>query len=102
MLTGENTENPKKEKDLINEGQKVDATCFHICGDTPADVDLAKKLLSQNPQTIKNKDIPEHWQHMPDKTTCQAFVVNTKTSEYDEILRLFQASCKRTVKKVTL
>lgn len=102
MLTGENTENPKKEKDLYNEGQKVDATCFHICGDTPADVDLAKKLLSQNPQTIKNKDIPEHWQHMPVKTTCQAFVVNTKTSEYEEILRLFQASCKRTVKKVTL
>ncbi|CAI5656799.1 unnamed protein product [Oreochromis niloticus] len=166
LFTGGSTENPKTEKDVV-ESLKVEATCFHICGDTQANVDLAKKLLHdkifQARQTIKIEDngvlrfsdedrqkitdmqktmgisikiesskpkatliieglsndvlranselskmlsknrdenVPEHWQHMPAKTTCQAFAVQAKTSEYDEILKLFQASCNRTVTKI--
>uniref|UniRef100_A0A668UKH0 Poly [ADP-ribose] polymerase n=1 Tax=Oreochromis aureus TaxID=47969 RepID=A0A668UKH0_OREAU len=35
-----------------------------------------------------DENVPEHWQHMPAKTTCQAFAVQAKTSEYDEILKM--------------
>lgn len=168
LFTGGSTENPKTEKDVA-ESLKVEANCFHICGDTQANIDLAKKLLHdkifQARQTIKIEDngvlrfsdedhqkitdmqktmgisikiesskpkatliieglsndvvkanselskmlskirdenVPEHWQHMAAKTTWQPFAVQAKTSEYDEILKLFQASCNRTVTKVAL
>ncbi|XP_039883588.1 protein mono-ADP-ribosyltransferase PARP14-like isoform X2 [Simochromis diagramma] len=88
-------------------GGNTDATCFHICGDTQADVKLAKKLI-QKLQTIKIEDntemlsrkkddgIPGHWELMP-ATPCQVFAIQANTSEYDEILKLFQASCNQTV-----
>lgn len=56
------------------------------------------KMLSKN----RDENVPEHWQHMSAKTTWQPFAVQAKTSEYDEILKLFQASCNRTVTKVAL
>ncbi|CAI5656802.1 unnamed protein product [Oreochromis niloticus] len=158
-FTGGNTEKPNKEN-CTTEGQKADATCFHICGATQADVDLAKKLLFQEPETATIEDevigkfcdadhqklddmkktmgisikienskvkltieglssdvlkanseinmmlsrkrdaIPEQWERMPANTTCQAFAVQAKTSEYDEILNLFQASCSGIVTKI--
>ncbi|XP_065328107.1 protein mono-ADP-ribosyltransferase PARP14-like [Pelmatolapia mariae] len=160
MFTDGNTEKPKKEKDCTSEVQKADATCFHICGATQADVDLAKKLLFQEPETTtiedeaigkfcdadhqkiddmektmgisikientkvkltieglsndvlkanseinmmlsrKREGIPEQWERMPAEATCQAFAVQAKTSEYDEILKHFQASCSGTVTKI--
>lgn len=161
MFTDGNTEKPKKENYCTTEGQKADATCFHICGVTQADVDLAKKLLFQEPETTtiedeaigklcdadhqkiddmektmgisikienskvkltigglsndvlkatseinmmlsrKREGIPEQWERMPAEATCQAFAVQAKTSEYDEILKHFQASCSGFVTKVT-
>ncbi|XP_035760118.1 protein mono-ADP-ribosyltransferase PARP15-like, partial [Neolamprologus brichardi] len=160
MFTDGNTEKPKKEKDCTTEGQKADATCFHICGVTQADVDTAKKLLFQEPETTtiedeaigklcdadhqkiddmektmgisikienskvkltieglsndvlkatseinmmlsrKREGIPEQWEYMPAEATCQAFAVQAKTSEYDEILKHFQASCSGFVTKI--
>ncbi|XP_042068614.1 protein mono-ADP-ribosyltransferase PARP15 isoform X2 [Haplochromis burtoni] len=160
MLTDGNTEKPKKEKDCTAEGQEADATCFHICGVTQADVDIAKKLLFQEPETTtiedeaigklcdadhqkiddmektmgisikienskvkltieglsndvlkatseinmmltrKREGIPEQWERMPAEATCQAFAVQAKTSEYDEILKHFQASCSGFVTKI--
>ncbi|KAL3970300.1 NAD+ kinase [Sarotherodon galilaeus] len=159
-FTGGNTKKTNKEKDCTTEGQKADATCFHICGATQADVDLAKKLLFQEPETTTIEDkvigkfcdadhqklddmkktmgisikienskvkltieglssdvlkanseismmlsrkrdaIPEQWEPMPANTTSQAFAVQARTSEYDEILKLFQASCNGTVTKI--
>ncbi|XP_030613963.1 protein mono-ADP-ribosyltransferase PARP14-like [Archocentrus centrarchus] len=50
----------KQDKDFDIKSLKVDPTCFHICGDTQANVDLAKKLLhdkaSQERQTTKIED----------------------------------------------
>uniref|UniRef100_A0A3P9IKF6 Poly [ADP-ribose] polymerase n=1 Tax=Oryzias latipes TaxID=8090 RepID=A0A3P9IKF6_ORYLA len=44
--------------------------------------------------------IPEHWQQMPPKTTCLVANVQAGTPEYNEVLQLFQASCKRNVIKI--
>ncbi|XP_035764916.1 protein mono-ADP-ribosyltransferase PARP14-like [Neolamprologus brichardi] len=38
--------------------------------------------------------------YMPAEATCQAFAVQAKTSEYDEILKHFQASCSGFVTKI--
>uniref|UniRef100_A0A4W6GBK6 Poly [ADP-ribose] polymerase n=1 Tax=Lates calcarifer TaxID=8187 RepID=A0A4W6GBK6_LATCA len=42
-------------------------------------------------------DIPEHWNPMPANTPCLAVPINAGTTEYNEILKMFQASCNRTV-----
>uniref|UniRef100_A0A3Q0R8Y3 Poly [ADP-ribose] polymerase n=1 Tax=Amphilophus citrinellus TaxID=61819 RepID=A0A3Q0R8Y3_AMPCI len=47
LFTGESTEKPKKEKYFVIEGLKVEATCFHICGETQAKVDIAKKWIHE-------------------------------------------------------
>uniref|UniRef100_A0A3Q0R7Q2 Poly [ADP-ribose] polymerase n=1 Tax=Amphilophus citrinellus TaxID=61819 RepID=A0A3Q0R7Q2_AMPCI len=60
LFTGGNTEKPKTEKDFVIESLKVDATCFHICGDTQANVDSAKQWIndkiSQEHQSIEIED----------------------------------------------
>uniref|UniRef100_A0A3Q0R4U9 Poly [ADP-ribose] polymerase n=1 Tax=Amphilophus citrinellus TaxID=61819 RepID=A0A3Q0R4U9_AMPCI len=47
LFTGGNTEKPKKEEDCVSEVLKVEATCFHICGETQAKVDIAKKWINE-------------------------------------------------------
>uniref|UniRef100_A0A3Q2WG68 Poly [ADP-ribose] polymerase n=1 Tax=Haplochromis burtoni TaxID=8153 RepID=A0A3Q2WG68_HAPBU len=49
---------------------------------------------------IGTEGIPEQWERMPAEATCQAFAVQAKTSEYDEILKHFQASCSGFVTKI--
>uniref|UniRef100_A0A8C7ZG84 Poly [ADP-ribose] polymerase n=1 Tax=Oryzias sinensis TaxID=183150 RepID=A0A8C7ZG84_9TELE len=49
---------------------------------------------------LRGEDIPEHWQQMPPKTTCLVANVQAGTPEYNEVLQLFQASCKRNVIKI--
>ncbi|XP_011487521.1 poly [ADP-ribose] polymerase 14 isoform X2 [Oryzias latipes] len=49
---------------------------------------------------LKGEGIPEHWQQMPPKTTCLVANVQAGTPEYNEVLQLFQASCKRNVIKI--
>ncbi|XP_063354462.1 protein mono-ADP-ribosyltransferase PARP14-like isoform X2 [Pelmatolapia mariae] len=46
LFTGGSADKPKKDKDFIIESLKVEATCFHICGDTQANVDSAKKWIN--------------------------------------------------------
>uniref|UniRef100_A0A3B3CK10 Poly [ADP-ribose] polymerase n=1 Tax=Oryzias melastigma TaxID=30732 RepID=A0A3B3CK10_ORYME len=45
-------------------------------------------------------DIPPHWEPMPAKTTCLLTNVQTGTPEYNEVLKLFQATCNRNVIKI--
>lgn len=46
FLTGGSTDKPKKDKDFVIDSLKVEATCFHICGDTQTKVDSAKKWIN--------------------------------------------------------
>ncbi|XP_060945028.1 protein mono-ADP-ribosyltransferase PARP14-like [Limanda limanda] len=49
----------------------------------------------------KLKDaVPELWDAMPPNTTCVAVPIHAGTSEYTEVLNLFQASCNQTVIKI--
>ncbi|KAM9365083.1 poly(ADP-ribose) polymerase family member 14-related sequence 1 isoform 2-T2 [Pholidichthys leucotaenia] len=50
---------------------------------------------------LKGDDIPEHWETMSANATSQAFDVKAGTAEYNEILKLFQATCpSRPVTKI--
>lgn len=46
MFTGGSADKPKNDKDFVIDSLKVEATCFHICGDTQAKVDSAKKWIN--------------------------------------------------------
>uniref|UniRef100_A0A3P9DI32 Poly [ADP-ribose] polymerase n=1 Tax=Maylandia zebra TaxID=106582 RepID=A0A3P9DI32_9CICH len=45
-------------------------------------------------------DVPENWEQMKPNATNQAFPLQAGTQEYDEIQKLFQASCKQTIIKI--
>ncbi|CAB1419170.1 unnamed protein product [Pleuronectes platessa] len=44
--------------------------------------------------------VPAHWEAMPPNTTCVAVSIQEETPEYNEVLNLFQASCKQPVIKI--
>ncbi|XP_034043176.1 protein mono-ADP-ribosyltransferase PARP14-like isoform X1 [Thalassophryne amazonica] len=51
----------------------------------------------------KSKDqlhLPQHWDAMPNDKLCHTVTIQAKTAEHDDILNLFQTSCKRTVLKI--
>eukprot|EP00063_Salmo_salar_P074875 XP_014049710.1 PREDICTED: poly [ADP-ribose] polymerase 14-like [Salmo salar] len=43
--------------------------------------------------------LPQYWDAMPDNSSCQSFPIQPGTSEHDEVLGLFQATCQNTVLK---
>uniref|UniRef100_A0A3P9DJ71 Poly [ADP-ribose] polymerase n=1 Tax=Maylandia zebra TaxID=106582 RepID=A0A3P9DJ71_9CICH len=49
---------------------------------------------------IGTGDVPENWEQMKPNATNQAFPLQAGTQEYDEIQKLFQASCKQTIIKI--
>uniref|UniRef100_A0A3P9DJ63 Poly [ADP-ribose] polymerase n=1 Tax=Maylandia zebra TaxID=106582 RepID=A0A3P9DJ63_9CICH len=46
IFTGGSADKPKNDKDFVIDSLKVEATCFHICGDTQTSVDSAKKWIN--------------------------------------------------------
>lgn len=46
FFIGGSPEKQRTEKDFVIDSLKVEATCFHICGDTQANVDWAKKWIN--------------------------------------------------------
>ncbi|XP_045575841.1 protein mono-ADP-ribosyltransferase PARP14 isoform X1 [Salmo salar] len=44
--------------------------------------------------------LPQYWDAMPDNSSCQSFPIQPGTSEHDEVLGLFQATCQNTVLKI--
>ncbi|XP_060945027.1 uncharacterized protein LOC133022028 [Limanda limanda] len=44
--------------------------------------------------------VPADWDPMPPNTTCVAVPIHEERPEYNEVLKLFQASCKQTVIKI--
>uniref|UniRef100_A0A3Q0QZR5 Poly [ADP-ribose] polymerase n=1 Tax=Amphilophus citrinellus TaxID=61819 RepID=A0A3Q0QZR5_AMPCI len=49
---------------------------------------------------IGTDDVPEHWDAMQPNVTSQTFPLQAGTQEYDEIQKLFQATCKQTIIKI--
>ncbi|KAM4608667.1 protein mono-ADP-ribosyltransferase PARP14-like [Polymixia lowei] len=46
FLTGGNTDKPQKNHDFVIKSPEVEPACFHICGDSQAEVDSAKQWIS--------------------------------------------------------
>ncbi|GLD59823.1 extended synaptotagmin-3-like protein [Lates japonicus] len=63
----------------------------------PATDGKGQTLQIKRVDRLKDEDIPEHWNPMPANTPCLAVPINAGTTEYNEILKMFQASCNRTV-----
>ncbi|XP_007552357.1 poly(ADP-ribose) polymerase family member 14-related sequence 1 isoform X1 [Poecilia formosa] len=49
---------------------------------------------------LKGDDIPEFWDTMPAGKTCHAVPVQATSSEYQDVLKLFNATCNRAVTKI--
>lgn len=47
-----------------------------------------------------DEDVPENWDPMPPNTSSYAVTIPAGTAEHNEVLTLFQATCKQTVLKV--
>lgn len=46
------------------------------------------------------EEVPEHWDAMPANTSSHAVTIKAGTPEHNEVLNLFQATCKNTIIKV--
>ncbi|XP_028289542.1 poly(ADP-ribose) polymerase family member 14-related sequence 1 [Parambassis ranga] len=49
---------------------------------------------------LRGEDLPECWETMPPNKLYHVVPLQAKSSEYDEVLNLFQATCNRTVTKI--
>lgn len=66
----------------------------------PATDNQGRTLQIKRIDKLKDEDVPEHWDTMPANTTCHAVTIKAGTGEYNEVLNLFQASCKQAVTKI--
>lgn len=66
----------------------------------PATDNQGRTLQIKRIDKLKDEDVPEHWDTMPANTTCHAVTIKAGTGEYNEVLNLFQASCKQIVTKI--
>uniref|UniRef100_A0A4W5QZR0 Poly [ADP-ribose] polymerase n=1 Tax=Hucho hucho TaxID=62062 RepID=A0A4W5QZR0_9TELE len=46
------------------------------------------------------KDFPQHWDDMPANTLCQLFPTQPDTQEHIDVLKLFEDTCKKNVRKI--
>ncbi|KAM4609063.1 poly(ADP-ribose) polymerase family member 14-related sequence 1 [Polymixia lowei] len=46
FFTGGSTDKPQKSHDFVIKGQEVEPACFHICGDSQAEVDSAEQWIN--------------------------------------------------------
>uniref|UniRef100_A0A3B5AGG8 Poly [ADP-ribose] polymerase n=1 Tax=Stegastes partitus TaxID=144197 RepID=A0A3B5AGG8_9TELE len=66
----------------------------------PAADSTGSTLQIKRIDKLKDEDVAEQWDTMPDNTTSLAVTITAGTPEHTEILNLFQASCNRTVTKI--
>ncbi|CAJ1078796.1 protein mono-ADP-ribosyltransferase PARP14-like isoform X4 [Xyrichtys novacula] len=66
----------------------------------PATDSKGQTLQIKRTDKLKVEDIPDFWDPMPADKSCLAVTLQPGTQEHNEILTLFQASCKLTVIKV--
>ncbi|CAB1339029.1 unnamed protein product [Coregonus sp. 'balchen'] len=46
------------------------------------------------------KDLPQHWDEMPDNTSCLSIPTQPETQEHIDVLKLFEDTCKKNVLKI--
>ncbi|KAK0149730.1 Poly [ADP-ribose] polymerase 14 [Merluccius polli] len=68
-----------------------DGSATDVQGNT---VEIRRYDMQKDQDSIK---LPQHWATMPSGSTWHTFPVNANTSEYNEVLGLFQATSKGTV-----
>ncbi|XP_053185151.1 protein mono-ADP-ribosyltransferase PARP14-like [Scomber japonicus] len=68
--------------------------------DGPATDDQGRTLEIKRIDKLKDEDVPEDWDAMPPNASSHAVTIDAGTAEHNEVLNLFQATCKRTVIKI--
>ncbi|CAK6963679.1 Hypothetical predicted protein [Scomber scombrus] len=68
--------------------------------DGPATDDQGRTLEIKRIDKLKDEDVPEEWDTMPPDALSYAFTIKAGTAEHNEVLNLFQATCKLTVLKI--
>ncbi|KAM7407781.1 hypothetical protein PAMA_003509 [Pampus argenteus] len=66
----------------------------------PATDNQGHTLQIKRIDKLKGEDVPEEWDIMPANATSHAFTLNPASPEYNEVLKLFQATCNNTVDKI--
>lgn len=66
----------------------------------PATDSQGRTLQIKRIDKLKDEDVPEYWDAMPPNATSHAVALKAGSPEHTEILKLFQATCKRTVTKI--
>ncbi|XP_044073695.1 poly(ADP-ribose) polymerase family member 14-related sequence 1 isoform X2 [Siniperca chuatsi] len=66
----------------------------------PATDNHGRTLEIKRIDRLKDEDIPEVWDIMPANTSSQAVTIKAGTTEYTEVLNLFQATCQQTIIKI--
>ncbi|KAM7380823.1 hypothetical protein PAMP_004095 [Pampus punctatissimus] len=66
----------------------------------PATDNQGHTLQIKRIDKLKDEDVPEEWDIMPANATSHAFTLNPASPEYNEVLKMFQATCNNTVDKI--
>ncbi|XP_041663634.1 poly(ADP-ribose) polymerase family member 14-related sequence 1 isoform X2 [Cheilinus undulatus] len=66
----------------------------------PATDSQGRTLEIKRIDKLKDEDIPEIWDPIPANKSCHAVTIQPGSAEYNEVLTLFQASCKLNVLKI--
>ncbi|XP_053185149.1 poly(ADP-ribose) polymerase family member 14-related sequence 1 isoform X2 [Scomber japonicus] len=68
--------------------------------DGPATDNQGHTLQIKRIDKLKDEDVPEEWDAMPANTSSHAVTIQAGTAEHNEVLKLFQATCKQAVIKI--
>ncbi|XP_062288428.1 protein mono-ADP-ribosyltransferase PARP14-like [Scomber scombrus] len=68
--------------------------------DGPATDNQGHTLQIKRIEKLKEYDMPEEWDTMPPDALSHAVTIQAGTAEHNEVLNLFEATCKKTVIKI--
>ncbi|XP_032368806.1 poly(ADP-ribose) polymerase family member 14-related sequence 1 isoform X2 [Etheostoma spectabile] len=66
----------------------------------PATDGQGRTLQIKRIDKLKDEDMPEYWDVMPANVSCHVVPIAAGTTEHNEVLNLFQATCKQAVIKI--
>ncbi|KAM8857669.1 poly(ADP-ribose) polymerase family member 14-related sequence 1 [Synchiropus picturatus] len=66
----------------------------------PATGSQGQTLQVKRIAKLKVEGVPDHWDLMPNNSTCHRVTLQAGTPEHTEILKLFQATCRHSVLKI--
>uniref|UniRef100_A0A674PIM8 Poly [ADP-ribose] polymerase n=1 Tax=Takifugu rubripes TaxID=31033 RepID=A0A674PIM8_TAKRU len=96
----DSTANYELEEALVNNVSSVDITIqgqlYTVQMPSGPATDKQGNSL-QIRRTDKDEDIPNHWDVMPDNTSCHSVTLAAGSEEYKQVERKFQATCGQTI-----